>query len=148
MELPENVGGNDRRARAALAALLTVAAVRAFRSGKRKRALLVAGGALVAGFTAVTKHCPANARLGIDTAEGIADIDIEDRSDLVADSDTASIDETATDDTETVTVAVGGDGETATQRGQLTCAFCGEPIVPGQRRSPNAQGDIVHDSCE
>lgn len=148
MELPENVGGNDRRARAALAVLLTVAAVRAFRNGKRKRALAVAGGALVAGFTAVTRHCPANERLGIDTAGGVADIDIEDRSDLVADAGTGTTDEAMSDDAEAVTVAVGGDGETATQRGQLTCAFCGDPIVPGQRRSPNSQGDIVHDSCE
>ncbi|MFC7251362.1 DUF2892 domain-containing protein [Halomicroarcula sp. GCM10025324] len=144
MELSENVGGNDRRTRAVLAGVLTIAAIRAFRNGKRKRGLLVAVGALVAGFTATTKYCPANEQLGIDTTGGVADIDIEDRSDLVADTDATA----DAEDAERVNVAVGGTTETAPQRGQLTCAFCGEPIVPGQRRGPNAQGDIVHDTCE
>lgn len=30
---------------------------------------------------------------------------------------------------------------------QLRCAHCGEPIVPGQRRGPNANDEIVHETC-
>lgn len=30
----------------------------------------------------------------------------------------------------------------------LRCAICGQPIRPGQRRGPNADGEIVHDACE
>lgn len=30
---------------------------------------------------------------------------------------------------------------------QLRCASCGDPIVPGQRRKPNEEGETVHESC-
>ncbi|WP_459194838.1 hypothetical protein [Halosimplex sp. J119] len=30
---------------------------------------------------------------------------------------------------------------------QLRCASCGEPIVAGQRRKPNEDGETVHESC-
>lgn len=33
------------------------------------------------------------------------------------------------------------------ERGELRCAICGEPIVPGQRRKPNEDGETVHDAC-
>lgn len=29
----------------------------------------------------------------------------------------------------------------------LTCAICGEPIVPGQARGPDENDDIVHVEC-
>lgn len=29
----------------------------------------------------------------------------------------------------------------------LTCAICGDPIRPGQRRGPNENDVIVHDKC-
>ncbi|USZ69401.1 DUF2892 domain-containing protein [Halorussus salilacus] len=32
--------------------------------------------------------------------------------------------------------------------GGLRCAACGEPIVPGQRRGPNENHEIVHEDCE
>lgn len=31
--------------------------------------------------------------------------------------------------------------------GELTCAICGEPIVPGQARGPDENDDIVHVDC-
>ncbi len=45
---------------------------------------------------------------------------------------------------EVVTNDASGEAETHS----LTCAACGEPISPGQRRGPNEQGDTVHDDCE
>ena len=29
----------------------------------------------------------------------------------------------------------------------LRCAICGQPILTGQRRGPNANDEIVHDAC-
>jgi hypothetical protein len=66
--MPErNVGGIDRLARALLAALLTVVAVRALRSGRRSAGLLALLGAVGAGFNATTCFCGLNATLGLDT---------------------------------------------------------------------------------
>ncbi|SNZ16058.1 hypothetical protein SAMN06269185_2685 [Natronoarchaeum philippinense] len=31
---------------------------------------------------------------------------------------------------------------------EFRCAACGEPIVPGQARGPNAAGEIVHEDCD
>lgn len=39
---------------------------------------------------------------------------------------------------------IGGTSE----EGELRCAVCGEPIVSGQLRSPNADGEIVHEDCK
>lgn len=144
MDLTENVGGTDRRTRAALAVILTVAAIRAFRKGKRKRALLIGTGALIAGFTSSTKYCPANEALGIDTAgEGTdLDLDVEDEGEGSTDTETTA--ETDEDD-DPVVVEIDDSDDV---RGRLVCSFCGDPIVPGERRGPNAQGDIVHDTCE
>ena len=30
---------------------------------------------------------------------------------------------------------------------ELRCAICGEPIVPGERRTPNEDGETVHEAC-
>lgn len=38
--------------------------------------------------------------------------------------------------------------EATSEDGQLRCAICGQPIVPGQRRGPNEHGETVHDACE
>lgn len=66
--MPErNVGGADRLARALLAVVLTVVAVRTLRSGRRSAALLALLGALGAGFNATTCFCGLNAALGRDT---------------------------------------------------------------------------------
>jgi len=40
------------------------------------------------------------------------------------------------------------DAETdETDSDQLRCAACGEPIVAGQVRAPNEDGETVHESC-
>ena len=122
-DVPENVGGRDRLARALLAVVLTVAAIRALKNGKRVRGLLAGIGALVFGFNATTKYCGANDALDIDTTSDGVSVDIEGLG-----GDTA---DTSDDD------AAAG----------LTCASCGEPIVPGQRRGPNDDDEIVHDDC-
>ena len=31
--------------------------------------------------------------------------------------------------------------------GELRCAVCGKPIVPGQTRGPNENGETVHEAC-
>jgi len=70
MGLDQNVGGRDRLVRAALAALLTIVAVRALRRGKRTTGLLAGIGALGLGFNATTCFCGLNRLLGIDTTDG------------------------------------------------------------------------------
>jgi hypothetical protein len=64
-----NVGGRDRLARAALAALLSVVAYRALRRGKRTTGLLAGLGALGFGFNATVCFCGLNRLLGVDTAD-------------------------------------------------------------------------------
>jgi hypothetical protein len=63
----KNVGGLDRIGRAALAVVLTVVAIGAFKQGKRSKGLLVGLAALGAGFNATTCFCGLNETLGIDT---------------------------------------------------------------------------------
>ena len=69
MSIRKNVGGRDRLARGLLAAVLTVVAIRTLKSGKRKRGLLAAVGAIGFGFNATTCYCGTNEALGIDTTE-------------------------------------------------------------------------------
>lgn len=38
--------------------------------------------------------------------------------------------------------------DATSERGELRCAACGEPIRPGQRRGPNENDEIVHDDCK
>ncbi|MEF8857219.1 MAG: DUF2892 domain-containing protein [Haloplanus sp.] len=64
-----NVGGRDRLARATLAVLLTVVALRSLRGGNRTVGLLAGVGALGLGFNATTCFCGLNRLLGIDTTE-------------------------------------------------------------------------------
>ncbi|WP_436923605.1 YgaP family membrane protein [Halosimplex amylolyticum] len=52
-----------------------------------------------------------------------------------------SIDTGATDVMESIGT------ETAAEPGELRCASCGEPIVPGERRKPNEDGETVHEAC-
>lgn len=129
-DVPENVGGRDRLARALLAVVLTVAAIRALKNGKRVRGLLAGIGALVFGFNATTKYCGANDALDIDTTSDGVSVDIEG---LGGDEET---DETTA-----------GDASETDSDGALTCANCGEPIVPGERRGPNENDEIIHDGC-
>jgi len=135
MDETKNVGGRDRLLRFLLTAVLSVVAVRWLRSGKRLRGLLAGGGALGLGFTATTGYCGVNDALDVDTTAGSEEVSIE-------------FDETdggATADVESDTTADAG--ATQVREQYLTCADCGEPIVAGQSRGPNSQGDIVHDDC-
>ncbi|MDS0283569.1 YgaP family membrane protein [Haloarcula onubensis] len=127
MDESTNVGGRDRLVRLLLAAGLSIAAVRWLHSGKRLRGGLAGAGALVFGFNATTGYCGVNDALDVDTTGDGEEVSIE-------------FDET---DGETTADA----GATQVREHYLTCAACGEPIVAGQSRGPNSQGDIVHDDC-
>jgi len=129
MDDETNVGGRDRLVRFGLAALLSVVAVRWLRAGKRLRGLLAGAGALGVGFTATTGYCGVNDALDVDTTADGDEVSVDfDDDPVVAESDTTESDASASS--------------------SLTCAACGEPIVPGQSRGPNSEGDIVHDDCQ
>ncbi|MEF8829753.1 MAG: DUF2892 domain-containing protein [Haloarcula sp.] len=143
MDSDKNVGGRDRLIRAVLAVVLTIVSVRWLRSGKRKRGLFAGIGALTLGFNASTGYCGFNDTLDIDTTA-------DDDDDVFAPSD--ADDESATDESADVSVDFTSTDDAEASNGQasgkLTCAVCEDPIVPGERRGPNDQGAIVHDSCE
>lgn len=69
MDVDTNVGGRDRLARALLAVVLTIVAVRSLRAGKRTTGTLAVLGALAFGFNATTRFCGLNKTLGIDTTK-------------------------------------------------------------------------------
>ena len=134
MDTTQNVGGRDRLVRLVLTVVLSIVAVRWLKRGKRLRGLLAGSGALGLGFTATTGYCGVNDALGVDTAGDDG-------------SDSVDVDFETTDDSDTVAA---GDATTASDADDshtLHCAACGEPIVPGQSRGPNDDGDIVHDRC-
>ncbi|WP_262180718.1 YgaP family membrane protein [Haloarcula laminariae] len=130
MDESKNVGGRDRLGRFLVAAVLSIAAVRWLRGGKRLRGLLAGVGALGFGFNATTGYCGVNDALDIDTT---------------ADSEEVSIDFDESDGGKSETTADAG--ATQVREHYLTCAACGEPIVAGQSRGPNEDDDIVHDDC-
>jgi len=136
MDDKQNVGGRDRLVRFLMAAGLSIVAVRWLQSGKRVRGLVAGVGALVFGFNATTGYCGVNDALDVDTTgDGVSiEFDESDESDDATDS-SASTDTTA------------DAGATQVREHYLTCADCGEPIVAGQSRGPDSQGDIVHDDC-
>ena len=131
MDDTQNVGGRDRLVRFLLAAGLSIAAVRWLRSGKRARGLLAGIGALVFGFNATTGYCGVNDALDVDTTDGEVSIEFDDVDTETSDSGGATADA----------------GATQVREHYLHCASCGEPIVAGQSRGPNSEGDIVHDNC-
>jgi hypothetical protein len=128
MDDTKNVGGRDRLVRLLLTVVLSIAAVRWLRSGKRVRGLLAGVGALGFGFNATTGYCGVNDALDVDTTAESEEVSID-------------FDETDTDESSSAGTA------TQKQSYQLECAACGEPIVPGQSRGPNSQDEIVHDDC-
>ena len=138
METEQNVGGRDRLARTLLAALLSVLALRWLKRGQKGRGLLAGVGALGFGFTATTGYCGANDALDIDTTTNdTADEDID-----------TTTGDTASEDIEFDSTENGHEtGTEPTTEAGLTCAACGEPIVPGQLRGPNEQGRTVHENC-
>ncbi|AUG48024.1 hypothetical protein BVU17_11030 [Haloarcula taiwanensis] len=140
MDSDKNVGGRDRLIRAVLAVVLTIVSLRWLRSGKRKRGLLAGIGALGLGFNASTGYCGFNDTLDIDTTADDDDVFAPNVDDEPADESTdVSVDFTSSDDAEA------SNGHAS---GKLTCAVCEDPIVPGERRGPNEEGAIVHESCE
>lgn len=52
---------------------------------------------------------------------------------------------TLTTETKELTEVI--DIETGEEDDQLRCAECGDPIVPGERRKPNADNEVVHETC-
>ncbi|WP_276272589.1 DUF2892 domain-containing protein [Haloarcula litorea] len=125
-----------RLVRLLLAAVLALAALRSLRDGKRLRGLLAAAGAVAVGYDTVTRD--------------IADVDVPDVVDeeLSTDEDDAAGEE-ATAETETDGVEDAAvDASTNGHAADLVCADCGDPIVPGQNRGPNEDGEIVHDACD
>ena len=40
-----------------------------------------------------------------------------------------------------------GSTSESTDEAELRCAICGEPIVVGQARTPNEDGETVHEAC-
>ena len=141
MDDTRNVGGRDRLVRLVLTAVLSIVAVRSLRRGDRLRGLLAGVGSLGLGFTATTGYCGVNDALGVDTtASGSEEVDISfEETEAEPASDPATAAESS------VSTAASADAD---ESHYLTCAVCGEPIVAGQARGPNSQGDIVHDSCE
>jgi len=145
MDDNKNVGGRDRLVRLLLTVVLSIAAVRWLRSGKRLRGLLAGVGALGFGFNATTGYCGVNDALDIDTTtDGEVDVDFDD--DATASTDTDEDAEVVADESE----SADADDETGVEAAghYLSCAVCSDPIVPGQSRGPNSEGDIVHDDCE
>jgi len=139
MDDTKNVGGRDRLVRFLLAAGLSIAAVRWLRSGKRVRGLLAGVGALGFGFNATTGYCGVNDALDVDTTGESEEVSIAFEESDIGGSSTETTDDSSAEST--------GDTGTQVQEHQLECAACGDPIVPGQSRGPNSQGDIVHDNC-
>jgi len=137
MDDTQNVGGRDRLARALLAVVLTVAALRWFRSGKRLRGLLASAGALAFGFNATPKYCGVNDTLNVDTTSGQATP--EQTVDLESDSGGPVETKAETEDNPA--------SKKSRPSGALTCAACGDPIRVGERRGPNDQDEIVHSGC-
>jgi hypothetical protein len=139
MDDKKNVGGRDRLTRFGLTVVLSILAVRWLQAGKRLRGLLAGVGALGFGFNATTGYCGVNDAIGVDTTGGNDDvvIDFDEDDTPTGGSESAAAAEVVTND-------ASGEAETHS----LTCAACGEPISPGQRRGPNEQGDTVHDDCE
>ena len=125
MDDTKNVGGRDRLGRLLLTVVLSIVSVRWLRRGKRLRGLLAGVGALGLGFNATTGYCGVNDALDIDTTAGADEVTID-----------FDASETAEED-----------GQAEEDGHYLACASCEEPIVPGQSRGPNSQGEIVHDDC-
>jgi len=124
MEDTQNVGGRDRIVRVLLTVVLSIVAIHSLRHGKRLRGLLAGVGAVGFGFNATTGYCGVNDSLGVDTTT--------DAGEEIPEPEPR----TTTDDAD------------ATETHSMHCAACGEPIVPGQSRGPNDDGEIVHDDCE
>ena len=117
MELQEALDGRSRHTRILLTALLAVVAVQSLRKGKRLRGIL-------AGLVAVAT--------GYSVVNGSGDV-------------MKTLDDEATETLDSVTGT--DDTERSRDRTELRCAACGDPIVPGQARTPNENHETVHEAC-
>ena len=117
MELGETLDGRSRRTRILLTALLAVVAVQSLRKGKRLRGVLTGLVAVATGYSVVNGSGDVMETLGDEATETLDSV-------------------TGTDDT-----------ERSRDRTKLRCAACGDPIVPGQARTPNESHETVHEAC-
>lgn len=116
----QNDNGRGRLVRIVLAVALAVVAIRSFRGGKRVTGVLAGVGAGVLGYAATTEDQT------LTEPEAITSVGEDDGAERTSSVDSA--DATAAD-------------------ARLRCAACGDPIVPGQVRGPNADHEIVHKGC-
>lgn len=123
MDLPEKSGGRNRLVSGLLTGVLAVLSLRSLQKGRRLRGVLAGVGALLFGSLATAGGNSESERREVVT-------DIETESDEDQAGGTAS--ESPTDETST----------------ELTCAACGEAIRLGQRRGPNDEDKIVHETCK
>jgi len=118
MDLQETLGDRNRLTTTVVTAALALIAIRSLRKGKRLRGLVAGLGAVAIGFTTVTSP---------DDVTEVLDREAESASDET---------EPASDETDRSRDTV-----------ELRCAECGEPIVPGQARTPNEDHETVHEAC-
>lgn len=69
MDVEQNVGGRDRRARAIGALVLAIVAVLALRRGRKRRAAVAGVAAVGLAINAASCYCGVNRALGVDTTE-------------------------------------------------------------------------------
>ncbi|WP_284008783.1 DUF2892 domain-containing protein [Haloarcula pelagica] len=131
----ETAGDRSRLVRVLLAVGLGILALRSLRGGKRLRGILTGVGAVALGVSAAGDSGPAVEPLH-ETDKTDFDTDADTETDLDTDSSDVSV---VADDS--------ADDHAEPAPGSLTCVACGEPIVAGQRRRPNADGETVHDDC-
>jgi hypothetical protein len=149
----ETGGNRSRLVRVLLAVGLGILALRSLRGGKRLRGLLAGVGAVALGVSATGEKGPAVEPLhetdhtdfdtGTDSSASLDD-DADDVA-VVSDDETEAADEDAVE--EVAAEEADDDGAVAGASGSLICAACGEAIVAGQRRRPNADDETVHDDC-
>ncbi|MFB6140641.1 MAG: DUF2892 domain-containing protein [Halosimplex sp.] len=122
----------SRLVRTLSAAGLALLSLRSFRTGKRLRGALAGLGAVALGYSATSGTGDVTDAL----ETGPIDAD-------VFDSDTV---ESGTDD-----AGAHGDADAHAEAGadsdRLRCPVCGEPIVAGERRRPDENGETAHEAC-
>ncbi len=118
--MDENESSRGRLARIVLAVALAVVAIRSFRNGKRVTGVLAGVGAGALGYSVTTEDRTLTKPVDVKTV-----------------SQDDSVERFSEDDSTEPTV----------EDDILRCAACGDPIVPGELRGPNANHEIVHKDC-
>ncbi|MEF8785091.1 MAG: DUF2892 domain-containing protein [Haloarculaceae archaeon] len=127
--MAETENSRGRLARIVLAVALAVVAIRSFRNGKRATGVLAGLGAGALGYSATAEEHELTEEINIETPR--EDDSAGESSESDSTERTGSVDSSDTSD----------------EDGRLRCAACGDPIVLGQRRGPNADNEIVHRTC-